>query len=111
MKRNQVVCCSALLVFFAMTLASAFASEKRNAEKIKTLSGKEITVAEMDEFIKAQMDSLGIPGMSIAIINDGKIVYHRALGVTNVEAKEKVTDETLFDAGSGWNKFAGEEHG
>jgi CubicO group peptidase (beta-lactamase class C family) len=96
-----------LLFFFTVTLTTVFAIGKDDAngnlslkEKIKTLSGKEITVTEMDEFIKAQMDSLEIPGMSIAIINDAKIVYHRALGVTNVDAKEKVTDETIFDAGS-----------
>ena len=68
--------------------------------KIGTLSGKEIAEADMDNFIKIQMDSLGLPGLSIAIINDGKIVFHRALGVTNINTKEKVTDETLFDAGS-----------
>lgn len=100
MKRNYVVSCSLLLVFFMIPLTMAFALNEKNAKKIKTLSGKEITVAEMDEYIKTQMDSLGIPGMSIAIINDAKIVYHRALGVTNVETKEKVTDETIFDAGS-----------
>ena len=100
MKRSYFIYYSLLLFFLTITLAIAFASEKENAKKIKTLSGKEITVAEMDEFIKAQMDSFGIPGMSIAIINDAKIVYHRTLGVTNVETKEKVTDETIFDAGS-----------
>jgi CubicO group peptidase (beta-lactamase class C family) len=100
MKRNHIVCCSLLLSFFAITLTTAVALDKGNTEKIKTLSGREITVAEMDEYLKAQMDSLGIPGMSIAIINDAEIVYHRALGVTNVDTKEKVTDETIFDAGS-----------
>jgi len=100
MKRNYVICCSLLLVLLAITLTTVFAFKKENAKKIKTLSGKEITIAEMDEYLKTQMDSLGIPGMSIAIINDAKIVYHRALGVTNVDTKEKVTDETIFDAGS-----------
>lgn len=100
MKITCVVCCSLLLAFFTIAFTVTFALEKRNAEKIKTLSGKEITAAEMDEYIKTQMDSLRIPGMSIALINDAKIIYHRALGVTNVETKEKVTDETLFDAGS-----------
>ena len=100
MKRNYVVCCSLLLVFFAITLTTAFASNKESAKKIKTLSGKKITVAEMDEFLKTQMDSLGIPGLSIAIINDAKIVYHRTLGVSNVDTKEKVSEETLFDGGS-----------
>jgi CubicO group peptidase (beta-lactamase class C family) len=100
MKRNYSVRCSLLLVFFAITFTTLHAVKKENIKKIKTLSGKEITAAEIDEYLKAQMDSLGIPGMSIAIINDANIVYHRALGVTNVDTKEKVTDETLFDAGS-----------
>jgi imidazolonepropionase-like amidohydrolase len=73
------------LIFFSITISK----DQGNIHKIKTLSGKEITAAEMDEFIKAQMDSLGIPGMSIAMINDAKIVYHRVLGVTNVDTKEK----------------------
>ncbi|MGA9291734.1 MAG: hypothetical protein WBV81_04040, partial [Ignavibacteriaceae bacterium] len=80
MKRNYIVCCNLLLVFLAITLTTEFASNKENANKIKTLNGKEITIAEMDEFLKAQMDSLGIPGISIAIINDARIVYHHALG-------------------------------
>ena len=100
MKRNHVVCCSLLLVFFAITLTTAFASEKESDKRIKTLSGREITAAAMDEYLRAQMDSLGVLGLSIAIINDARIVYHRALGVTNVDTNEKVTDETLFDAGS-----------
>jgi CubicO group peptidase (beta-lactamase class C family) len=100
MKRNHTFFCSLLVAFFAITSTTAFASQKESAKKIKTLSGKETASAEMDEYLKAQMDSLGIPGMSIAIINDAEIVYHRAMGVTNVDTKEKVTDETLFDAGS-----------
>jgi CubicO group peptidase (beta-lactamase class C family) len=99
-KKNYVVCRSLLLAFLAITLGTASAFKKEDANKIKTLGGKEITSAEMDGFLEAQMDSLGIPGMSVAIINDAEIVYHRALGLTNVETKEKVTDETLFDAGS-----------
>jgi CubicO group peptidase (beta-lactamase class C family) len=46
------------------------------------------------------MDSFGLPGLSIALINNAKIIYSRTLGVTNVDTKEKVTEETLFDAGS-----------
>jgi CubicO group peptidase (beta-lactamase class C family) len=68
--------------------------------QINTLSGRTIAIATMDQILKTQMDSLGIPGLSIAIINDAEIVYHRAMGVTNIDTKEMVTDETLFDAGS-----------
>jgi CubicO group peptidase (beta-lactamase class C family) len=69
-------------------------------QKINTLSGNEITIVDMDNYLKAQMDSFGLPGLSMALINDAKIVYSRTFGVTNVDTKEKVTEETLFDAGS-----------
>jgi CubicO group peptidase (beta-lactamase class C family) len=87
-----------LITIFVAT--HSFAGSDREPVKIKKEDGSRISFSEMDEFLHSQMDSLGIPGLSIAIINDAKTVYHRALGVTNVETKEKVTDETLFDAGS-----------
>ncbi len=100
MKRNFSFICSLGLLLVTVMLAIASSFKKEEVKKIKTLSGREISTEEMDVYLKSQMDSLGIPGLSIAIVNDARIVYHRALGVTNVETKEKVTDETLFDAGS-----------
>jgi hypothetical protein len=73
-KRNHSVRCSWLLAFLAVTLTTAFAFKEEGPSEIKTLSGGEITVAEMDEFTEAQMDSLGLPGMSIALINDARKV-------------------------------------
>jgi len=46
------------------------------------------------------MDSIKMPGLSIAIINDAKIVYHKTFGVSNIESKEPVTNESLFEAAS-----------
>jgi CubicO group peptidase (beta-lactamase class C family) len=107
LKRNNLVCCRLLLVFFAITSTTAFASEKESAnrhpsfrEKIKTLSGKEITSAEMDEYLKAQMDSLNVKGISIAVINDAKVVYHRSFGIADASTLDTVNDQTLFQAAS-----------
>jgi CubicO group peptidase (beta-lactamase class C family) len=88
-----------LFLCLCIALASHSAT-KKESEKIKKVNGNSVSCLDVDAFLVSQMDSLGIPGMSIAVINDAKIVYHRALGVTNVDTKEKVTDETLFDAGS-----------
>lgn len=46
------------------------------------------------------MDSLKLPGLSIAIINDTKIVYHNTFGVTNNQSQEPVTKQTIFEAAS-----------
>jgi CubicO group peptidase (beta-lactamase class C family) len=69
-------------------------------KQIKTLSGNEITMAEMDKFLKNQMDSLNIKGLSIAVINDAKVVYHRTLGFSDIDSQKKVDEHTLFEAAS-----------
>lgn len=46
------------------------------------------------------MDSLKLPALSIAFINDGKIVYHRALGVTDINLPRKWMINPYFEAAS-----------
>jgi CubicO group peptidase (beta-lactamase class C family) len=41
-----------------------------------------------------------IPGLSLAIVDKGKIVYARGYGVTAPGGKTRVTTETLLLAGS-----------
>lgn len=88
------------LFLIVLVSISIFSFKIENGVKIKGLSGKKIAVADIDKYVKSQMDSLRIPGLSIAIINDGKIAYYRTLGVTNFNTKETLSAETLFDAGS-----------
>lgn len=68
--------------------------------QIKTVSNRTVDVNTLDILIKKTMDSLQIPGASIAIINDGKTVYHRVFGVKDSQSKVPVTDETIFEAAS-----------
>ena len=67
---------------------------------IRSFNGSLISKSEMDAFIAQQMDSLKMPGLSIAFINDGQIIYNKAFGVKNIETQEKVDSTTLFDAAS-----------
>ena len=55
---------------------------------------------DLDTFVAAQMAQRRIPGLSLAIIEDGRIVEARAYGVTEVGGREPVTPTTLFQAGS-----------
>ncbi len=41
-----------------------------------------------------------IPGLSIAVIRDGSILWNKGFGVKNRESKEPVTNETVFEAAS-----------
>lgn len=46
------------------------------------------------------MESLKLPGASVAIVQDGKIIYEKGFGVRELGKKEKVTPKTAFMIGS-----------
>ncbi|HTL06204.1 MAG TPA: serine hydrolase domain-containing protein [Gemmatimonadales bacterium] len=54
----------------------------------------------LDAFVKTQLARRHIPGLSLAVIQDGKIVLARGYGVTDETTRAPVTTETLFQAGS-----------
>lgn len=69
-------------------------------KRVHSVSGKVLSVDEIDNFVLHQMDSLKIPAVSMAIIDNSKIVYHRTFGVKNKNTKEPINANSLFDAGS-----------
>jgi CubicO group peptidase (beta-lactamase class C family) len=50
--------------------------------------------------ITQRMQEWGIPGVSIAVIDGGKVVFARAYGLSDNVEKTAATTETLFQAGS-----------
>ncbi|MEJ7619052.1 MAG: serine hydrolase domain-containing protein [Pyrinomonadaceae bacterium] len=54
----------------------------------------------LDEFITDQIQQRQIPSLSLAIIQDGKIVKAQGYGVTEKGGRTPVTASTLFQAGS-----------
>jgi CubicO group peptidase (beta-lactamase class C family) len=53
-----------------------------------------------DDFVAAQMRSQNIPGISLAIIKDGKIVKVQGYGLADIEGKVAATPETIYDIAS-----------
>ena len=50
--------------------------------------------------MKERMEFYGVPGVSIAVIKDNKIVWLGSYGIMDKESNENVTSKTLFQAGS-----------
>jgi hypothetical protein len=50
--------------------------------------------------IEARMKHYHVPGVSIAVINNGKLEWSKTYGVMDEKTKQPVTKETLFQAGS-----------
>ena len=53
-----------------------------------------------DDFVAAAMKKSGTPGMSVAVIQNGKLVKLKGYGFANLEHRVKVTPETIFQSGS-----------
>ncbi len=75
---------------------------KTNAEElnITTVDGRTLDSSTLTDEILKIMDNEKIPGASIAIINNNEVVYHEALGVANMNTKEPVDRQSIFEGAS-----------
>ncbi|MEM7373572.1 MAG: serine hydrolase domain-containing protein [Bacteroidota bacterium] len=55
---------------------------------------------EVDEFMNQMMAYYKVPGVSLALVKGGELVYHQTYGYKNAYTKEKVEAHTLFEAAS-----------
>lgn len=69
-------------------------------DTIDSYVGIEIPKDSIDSYLESKMKSLSITGLSIAIINDGQVVYHQTKGYAIVEDKIPVTKNTIFEGAS-----------
>lgn len=56
--------------------------------------------ADLEARIPALMKQARVPGLSIAIVHDGRVVWDGAFGVKSTESGAEVSPETLFEAAS-----------
>ncbi len=58
------------------------------------------SLADFDALVTKAMAESNVPGMSVAIVRDGKVIYAKGFGYRDVEKKLPVTTDTLFAIGS-----------
>lgn len=63
------------------------------------------TLDGIDAFIEAQLKEWKVPGMSIAVVQDGKVILSKGYGFRDVEKQLPVTPKTLFAIGSVTKSF------
>ncbi|MEL6803335.1 MAG: serine hydrolase, partial [Bacteroidota bacterium] len=60
----------------------------------------ETTAKQVDNFVAAYRAHLDIPAVSMALIQNGEMVFHQTYGVENTISKEPLRDEAVFEAAS-----------
>jgi len=62
--------------------------------------GKQALITDLEKAVPDLMEEAGIPGMSIAVIKEGEIIWSRGFGIKNTKTGEPVRDNTVFEAAS-----------
>ncbi len=81
-------------------------SLRQAGEKTESFAGRKASkltperIAELKEFLLSGMKLADVPGVGVAVIEGGKVVYEAGLGVKDVNTKAAVDANTLFMAAS-----------
>ncbi len=95
----------ALLLSLALSLAvvpTAFVAQQPTTATATDYTG---ALAAIEKTLEEKRKELGIPGMSLAIVKDDKVIYLKGLGVKDFERNIPVTPDTRFAIGSSTKAF------
>jgi CubicO group peptidase (beta-lactamase class C family) len=89
------------------TLAPRTAVAQQAAPGSATTTDYSTALAAIEKTIDDKRQEFGIPGISLAIVKDDKIIYLKGLGVKDFERNLPVTPDTRFAIGSASKAFTG----
>ena len=104
-----------LALALALTLASAAPAFAQQAERVAVqpvliddraaLSPDAAQLAEFDAFVESVRKQFEVPGIAVAIVQDGKVVMERGYGVREMDKPAKVDAHTMFAIASNTKAF------
>src|SRR5215510_3048742 len=102
MKRLLVLLLS-LAISLAVQPVALVAQQQQTAAT--TATDYSAPLAAIEKSLEEKRKEFGIPGMSLVIVKDDKIIYLKGLGVKDVEKSLPVTPDTRFAIGSSTKAF------
>ncbi len=94
---------SILLVLISgfLFITACLPEKKINAaDALKTTVPKDTLISQLEKKLPQILEKATIPGLSIAVIRDGKLLWTKGFGIRNSETHDPVTDETVYEAAS-----------
>jgi CubicO group peptidase (beta-lactamase class C family) len=67
---------------------------------IGATQAQSLNTLEIDRFVEDSMKRHGVPGVGLAVVMDGKVVYTKGYGVRDTKTNTAVNADTLFAIGS-----------
>ncbi|MBP6557086.1 MAG: beta-lactamase family protein, partial [Flavobacterium sp.] len=81
---------------FKLSLLVLLASFSLNAQ---------ISENEVDVLVENTLKTFNVPGIAVGIVKDGKLVFAKGYGVSNIKTQQKVDANTLFGIASNSKAF------
>jgi hypothetical protein len=82
--------------FLHLTLCLLVYTSPAAADEISVSGTEQTECAVLDDWMKSLLAEHSIPGGSLAVMRDGKLVYARGFGWADREAKTPVQPDSLF---------------
>lgn len=87
-----------LLITLLISSCTNWQREKTSETDLSTVNPAQIH--ELEDSIPGLMEKALIPGLSIAVIRKGDLFWQKELGVKNMDTKDPVSGNTVFEAAS-----------
>ena len=89
-----------LTVLVAVLSMPGAGAQSPDGRAVKRLDGSTLTPTEIDSTVTRLMAAAEVPGLGIAIFNDGKVAYLKAYGVRDKEKNLPLTPDSVVTAAS-----------
>jgi CubicO group peptidase (beta-lactamase class C family) len=96
---------SLALVFSLFTVSLPQIGYAQGAAQTQVTTDLQKSLQTIEEKVEKRRAELGIPGMSLAIVKDGQVIYAKGLGYKDFEKKIPATADTQFAIGSATKAF------
>lgn len=98
---------AALLLSAAPLLAPRASARAQSRQPAAAAAPADLAakLAAIEKAVEEKRQALGIPGLSLAVVKDDRVIYMKGLGYKDFERKVAVTPDTLFAIGSSSKAF------
>jgi len=99
MKKALILSFTLLLIFqFSLASEKSIASDEPSPLLLK--KNLKAVISDLEASIPVLMEKARIPGLQVAVVRDGKVVWEKSYGIKNAATGTPVTEETIFEAAS-----------
>lgn len=99
-KFRFLLCAVCLLAVCLFAATDETTAQEQSTTPLRAKAKKEQIIERLNANIPRLLEEGKTPGLSVALIQKGELVWHKGYGMKNAQTKEPVADNTVFEAAS-----------